>query len=97
MEQRLKGCFMIMLSFLMLGVLSLLVQFSYLLPDTIRYILVPIIVAFFFASFIASRIYGFTMKRYKVLAPDQPYEYKKMAMITYTKDDKKFVGNSARI
>lgn len=92
-----KGCSIIFFQFLLLGTISLIVNFgSYLLPTDLAKLFIPMIVAAIPTVFIVISIYRIIMKRYYILAPSNPYEYNKMAQITLTKDDAIYVRKFLR-
>lgn len=98
LKQQLKGCLGIVLTFMILGVIAIFYHLSaYFLSDSLLNFLLPAVIAFVFALFVSSSVYRYTMRRYNVLAPDDAYEYNKMASISYTKDDMKFVRKTIKI
>lgn len=100
LKRQLKGCMLLVFMFIVVSFLICGMRLGiYLYPqyEAIIVVIVIAISAAIFATIISYNIYNFVMKRYKVLAPDEPYEYKKMAEITYTKNDAKFIRALPRI
>lgn len=87
LKQQLKGCLMIVFMAIIGGFIAVVTKVSfYLFPGILTAVILSALFAATFAIIISTNIYLYTMKRYKVMAPIEPYEYKKMAQISYTKD-----------
>lgn len=100
LKKQLKGCLMVIFMFIVALFFSACSQVCvYFFPEykAIVGIAMICVVAAVFAGIISYNIYNFVMKRYKVLAPEEPYEYTKMADITYTKNENRFVRKMVRI
>lgn len=88
LEQRMKGCLISVAYFTMMVIVVLTLRIVlWLMPTVLGCIIVSAIAGGIFAGIIAGKIYRFTMKRYKVMAPESPYEYTKMAELKLTKDE----------
>lgn len=69
---------------------------KFLLPENIARYILPFIIATFISIIVAGNIYRIIMKRYHVLAPDNPYEYNKMAEVSFTKDEVNYIKKSVK-